>query len=128
MFPKLFPTSPLDRTATGTSSPQKEPPTSIGDIQDTSNVSSSRRANSPNPSSVDGIVSSDLADSDSYEDTDTKEVEESGETMEDVNVILEKVRHYALHIFKHARTADGGHGVRKYSRKLRRLTKAFANA
>jgi hypothetical protein len=43
----------------------------------------------------------------------------------DVQDVLEKVRQYALLLFINARAADGEHRVRKYSRKLKKLTDGF---
>jgi hypothetical protein len=43
----------------------------------------------------------------------------------DVQEVLEKVRQYAIFLYTSARAADGEHRMRKYSRKLKKLTDGF---
>ena len=50
-----------------------------------------------------------------------------GTTSENISAIMEKVASYAKHIYLHARKENGDRGVRKYSRKLRRLTQLYLN-
>jgi hypothetical protein len=40
----------------------------------------------------------------------------------DIQDIMEKITRYALHIYIGARESGGEHRVKKYSRKLRRIT------
>jgi hypothetical protein len=70
-----------------------------------------------------------IADKDSFEFVNTKDaddVDESVETPIDLQIYMDKVALYSKHLYVNARQKEGGgKGVKKYTRKLRRLTQRF---
>ena len=133
-FQKLFPSSPLVNREATVLDTTDVPAQSLIEIEDTREPIATEKANleEENPEHHDDEeISAELIRAKETED-DVDELriedhdEESVETpVEDVYTIMEKVALYARNIYSNARREDGTRSVRKYSRKLKRLTEKY---
>lgn len=135
-FQKLFPSSPAKSEHTSSS---------VRNVNDTGGILDPNATEDPVTKAEEtgqkiNTPETNVEEDDSTEFVSAEENDEMGEvenvndredfvetTADDINAIMEKVDSYARHIYLHARKENGDRGVRKYSRKLRRLTQQYLN-